>query len=120
MDKQTSQQAGLFADFILSLDLALFNEPNNNANSGRRNSLANRVSSDAKQIAKGNFEQAIEKLESLLQKIDGESTPKDWMHNTKQWQDLEDEVPLLIDLLAFELQDRKTNITLNPGVVATG
>jgi hypothetical protein len=91
------------ADLILSLDLALFNGPNNNANSGRRNSLANRASGAAKQIAKGNFEQAIEKLESLLQKIDGESPPKDWMHDTLERQDLEDEVLLLIDLLAYEL-----------------
>lgn len=84
---------------ILDLDLALFNGPNDNANSGRRNSLANRACNAANAIAVGDLQSAIDLLEALLQKIDGESSPPDWMADSPEKTASADEVSLLIALL---------------------
>ena len=86
---------------ILSLDLGLFNGPNNNANKGRRNSLANRARNAAKKIANGDFEDAIDKLESLLRKVDGDSPPPDWMDASQEKTDLAIDTQILIDLLVI-------------------
>jgi hypothetical protein len=67
---------------IPGLDLAQFTGPNVNANKGRRNALANRAANAASQTAAGNYGAAIEELESLLDKIDGESPPPDWMDDS--------------------------------------
>ena len=98
---------------IRGLDLGLFNGPNLNANRGRRNALANRARGAEKAIAAGDFVTAIDKLGSLLEKIDGQSPPKDWMDdqiiddetgqlvpNTAKT-DLAIETQILIDLLVI-------------------
>jgi hypothetical protein len=87
---------------IQALDLGLFNGPNNNANKGRRNSLANRACNAAKKIANGDFANAIDKLESLLAKIDGESPPPDWMNASAERDALVVDVALLNALLLLE------------------
>jgi hypothetical protein len=82
------------------LDLDLFNGPNNNANKGRRNSLVNRASGAANSIADEDFQEAIDRLTSLLQKVDGQSPPPDWMEeDSPDRADLAAEVTLLILLL---------------------
>lgn len=82
------EAARLIRTQILALDLSLFSGPNNNANRGRRNSLANRANGAAKKIAQGNFEGAIDKLTSLLRKVDDQSPPPDWMHPSPEKTDL--------------------------------
>lgn len=86
-------------DAIGSLDLSLFNGPNNNANKGRRNSLANRACSAANAIADNDIDEAIDKLLSLLDKIDGESQPPDWMDSSETKTSLAIDVYILIALL---------------------
>jgi len=107
------------AEDILALDLNLnlFSGPNSNANKGLRNSLANRAVEAANKIAAAAeaaavpndalhdqlIQEAIDELSSLLDKIDGQSPPPDWMNPSTEKSDLADRVSLLISLLQFEL-----------------
>ncbi len=89
------------AEGILQLSLSLFNGPNNNANKGRRNALANRATQAANCIGVGDYQCAIDQLESLLEKIDGLTPPPDWMDESPEKEALRDEVELLIALLQY-------------------
>jgi hypothetical protein len=91
----------VLAQSIVSLDTSLFNGPNTNANKGRRNSLGKRASNAANAIANGDFESAIELLESLLLKIDGIDPPPDWMEDSTTKDGLAADVAQIIDLLSF-------------------
>ena len=81
-----------------------------------RNSVAKRAQEASNAFAAGNYAQAITELESLLDKIDGDSPPPDWMDDAQPdaadidgdgdtsesaRQALEDQVRLLIELLGF-------------------
>ncbi|RJP35822.1 MAG: hypothetical protein C4547_08715 [Phycisphaerales bacterium] len=105
------------ADDILALDLDLFSGPNSNANKGLRNSLANRAVEAANKIAAAAeaaavpndalhdqlIQEAIDELSSLLDKIDRQNPPPDWMHPSPKKTALADRVSLLISLLPYEL-----------------
>ncbi|HKQ49497.1 MAG TPA: thrombospondin type 3 repeat-containing protein [Phycisphaerae bacterium] len=86
---------------VLDLNLSQFNGPNGNANSGRRNALANRASEAANLIAIGDYAGATAALNSLLERIDDEMPPPDWMSSSPEKTALADEVRLMIDLLAY-------------------
>lgn len=88
---------------ILALDLGLFSGPNDNANKGRRKSLANRATEAADAIAVGDFAGAIDSLESLLDKIDGITPPPDWMVSSAEQAQLAADVQALIDDLLLLL-----------------
>ncbi len=60
---------------IQGLDLGLFNGPHDNANAGRRNSLAVRYSNAANRIANGQLDSAVALLTSVLEKIDRADPP---------------------------------------------
>ena len=83
------------------LSLAEFNGPNNNANKGRRNSLANRIRNAAKDIRRGDYDSAMDKLDGALAKVDGIEPEPDWMHAGPAQQELADELVLLIGLLLY-------------------
>jgi len=91
------------ADFILTIDLDLFTGPNNNANKGRRGALSNRANAAANQVANENYQEAIDILFSILDRVDGEEPPKDWMIESQDKTDLEVEMMLMIDLLGYLL-----------------
>ena len=63
----------------LTLDLGLFNGPNDAANAGRRQALAERAALAADLFADGNIAGAIDELTGLLKKIDGQPPSPDWM-----------------------------------------
>ena len=88
------------ANVIRNLDAFLFNGPNGNANQGRRNALANRAMDAATAIATGDIQGAIGSLQSLLDRIDGQTPPPDWMDAAPST--LVDDVMLLISLLEIE------------------
>jgi len=111
-------ESRLTAESVETIDLGTFTGPNTNADKGRRNALGNRASEAANCIAAGDILCAIAELESLLEKVDGESPPPDWTddseadvsdldgdENTEESarQALEDQVNLLILLLQYEL-----------------
>lgn len=80
----------------------MFSGKNNNANKGRRGALANRATEAANLIAAGDIQGAIDKLSSLLAKIDGEPSPPDWMEDSPVKTALAEEVRLLISLLVLQ------------------
>ncbi|MEE8169530.1 MAG: hypothetical protein V3T70_03190 [Phycisphaerae bacterium] len=88
---------------IQALDLAGFNGPNNNANRGRRNALANRATDAANLIAAGDIPGAIDKLTSLLEKIDDLTPPADWLEASVEKTGLADDVAYLIMFLVYLL-----------------
>lgn len=75
-ERQARDIAGAILAFT---DSSLFSGPNSNAKAGRQNSLANRATEAAGFIAAGDIQSAIDVLTSLLQKIDGQPSPPDWM-----------------------------------------
>ncbi len=91
------------ADFILTIGLDLFTGPNNNANKGRRGELSNRANAAANQVANANYQEAIDILFSLLDRVDGEEPPKDWMVDSPEKEDLEIDMMAMIDLLGYFL-----------------
>ena len=96
-------QSRTTAQDIGVLGLELFSGSNNNANKGRRNSLANRTTEAANLIATDDIAGAIDSLNSLLSKIDGQPVPKDWMDDSEEKALLAEDISLLIELLAYEL-----------------
>ncbi len=63
--------------------------------------LANRTTEAGNLIAAGDIQGAIDKLDSLLKKIDGEPSPPDWMEDSPEKTELAEGVGLLITLLEF-------------------
>jgi len=92
------------ADFILTIDLNLFTGPNNNANKGRRGSLSNRANAAANQVANANYQEAVDILFSLLDRVDGVEPPKDWMlDSSPERVALEIDLMVMIELLGYYL-----------------
>ncbi len=89
------------ADQINASSLSLFSGPNNNANKGRRNALANRATSAANAARDGDYHTAVQELQSLLEKIDGVSPAPDWTYDTPERAALAAEVEWLIALLGM-------------------
>jgi hypothetical protein len=92
--RQTSQD-------VLSFNLSVFDAPNSNAARGRRNAISNRLASAANAVASGNEQEAIDSLNDLLLKLDGNPEPPDWMLPSTEKSNLRDDVQLMIDLLAY-------------------
>lgn len=86
------------ADEILALDLNSILAPNDNAAQGRRNALANRARSAATALESGDTQAAIDDLESLLDRVDGNSIPEDWIIGPES-EALREEIELLIALI---------------------
>lgn len=93
------EQTRLLADAIAATDLGDFNGPNNNANKGRRNSLSNRVRNAAKAIAHDDYDDAIDLLYGVLDRMDGNEDEPDWIIASPAKDDLSDETSTLIALL---------------------
>jgi hypothetical protein len=91
------------AYFILTIDLNLFTGPNNNANKGRRGSLSNRANAAANEVANANYQEAINILLSMFDRVDGVDPPKDWMVDSPDKDDLAVEATLMIELLEYYL-----------------
>ncbi|QYZ66150.1 MAG: hypothetical protein HPY30_09200 [Gammaproteobacteria bacterium (ex Lamellibrachia satsuma)] len=79
----------------LAYDLSVIDAKNNNAAKGRRNALSNKLNSAANAISAGNYEDAIDSLTSLLQKLDDDNNPKDWMLPTPEKTQLRSDVEQL-------------------------
>lgn len=87
------------ADQIDSIPLSAFTGPNANADRGRQNSLASRVRNAANKIGKGNEDSALSLLLGVLDRVDGDPQPKDWVEAGPDQVELKDELELLIALL---------------------
>jgi len=89
-------------DSAASLDaipLASFTGPNNNANSGRQNALSSHLQKAANFIATGDIGSALNQLENVLKKVDGEG--KDWIEAGPEQENLKTQIELLMALLVM-------------------
>jgi hypothetical protein len=87
---------------ILELDLSCFDAPNDNAKNGRRTSLSNRAADAANALAAEDYAGAVEALDSLFSKMDGQSPPADWLLLSKEaeWSELRERVEAKRDEIA--------------------
>ena len=69
----------MLCDIVHGYDLEAFDARNDNARKGRRNATCNKLRAAANAVADGDFQSASDVLTSLLEKLDGASSPKDWM-----------------------------------------
>ena len=81
----------------------MIDAPNNNARQGRRNAMSNKLSSAANHVAHGNYQAAINELESLRQKLDGAPQPPDWMIPSAERNQLVADIDLTISWLEYLL-----------------
>lgn len=86
---------------ILNLNLSNFDAANNNAKKARQSTLSNHAAEAANQISRGNYNAAINQLSALLEKIDDQPNPPDWMLPSAAKTSLANNVRLYITLLGF-------------------
>jgi hypothetical protein len=79
--------------------LSLMAAPTNTAAKGRRTAIANKLNAAANAVADGDYQDAIDILNSLVDKLDGNSTPPDWMGPGAERDALNDEIALAIALI---------------------
>jgi len=90
------------SDNILTLDLALFNAKNNNARKGQRTSLANRMFAASVLVLDGEWDAAIENVQSVLSKTSAGTVEKTtWLVSETTYVDLLE----ILDYLVY-LRDR--------------
>jgi hypothetical protein len=88
---------------VLAIPESRFTAPNENAQRGRRNALANQLQSAANAIEQGNLEEALSILEHVLDRLDGNAVPPDVIEDGPAKDALRDEVERLIVLVRAEL-----------------
>ncbi|MEE8155543.1 MAG: hypothetical protein V3T53_11375 [Phycisphaerales bacterium] len=100
--EQELRDLAMFVDALdPDLELGLIDAPNDNAATGRRNAMSNKLTSAANAVAAGGVDGAIDQLLSLLAKLDGDPQPKDWMTESPERDALVLEIEILIILLEF-------------------
>ena len=72
---------------------------NNNAAKGRRNAICNKLNAAANAMADGDYQEAEDVLTSLLQKLDDNPNPRDWMNPGALRDTLASEIVQLIALI---------------------
>lgn len=92
------EASGDLATNVDGILLSLFTGPNDNANAGRRNSIANRLRNAAKAFASGDLSGAIDLLQGVLERVDGIEPATDWMYDSPEKADLAADLMLLIEL----------------------
>jgi hypothetical protein len=96
-------EARAVAGYVPTTDLALGTAKNDNANAGRFGALSNRLQAAANEVNAGNIAEAIEILESVLVRVDGEEPPKDWIVSSEEADQIAADVTNLIAILEFLL-----------------
>jgi hypothetical protein len=84
---------------VIDIPESSFAGPNEHAQRGRRNSLANQLQSAANAIEEGNLEDALSILEHVLDRLDGNPAPPDVMEDGPAKDALREEVERLIALV---------------------
>ena len=87
------------ADDIRELDLELIDAPNDRAADGRRNALANRADDAAAFLLDGDLDSALESLDSILIRVDGERRPRDWLAASSERDELAERCIGLLEMI---------------------
>jgi hypothetical protein len=96
-------EARFLADYILwMLDPNLITAPNPKAQQARRSMLASMIQSAASASADAKYAEATALLSAVLQRLDGDADPPDWILDEVERDQIGDELRYLIGLL-YEL-----------------
>jgi hypothetical protein len=87
------------ADELTEMPTSSIDAPNAKAASGRLGSLVTRLRKAAKAIAEGDFETALELLESVRSRLDGLPNPEDWLLDSPERTELLHQIEALEALL---------------------
>ncbi len=87
--------------YIDAAPLENFDAPNDNARGGRRNAMCNKLNATARAVAADDRQNAYVRLQSLLQKLDGNEQPPDWMVPGEAKNFVHDEITLLAFLISL-------------------
>ncbi len=93
----------MLSDEVSMFDLDLIRAPNNNAARARRNAMRIKLCWAATRIAWCHPQGAINSLERLLDRLDGEPGPRDWMEPSPERDQLVADIELAIAWLEYEL-----------------
>ena len=77
--------------------------PNDNARKGRRNSLSNRIRNASKALLAEDDAAALDLLEGVLARMDGQAPPSDWIEVSDATVEIVADVELLISLVELNL-----------------
>ena len=89
------------ASDVDALELSLIAAKNNNSAAGRQNAMRNKVNAAANASNAGDIDGAIDQLLSLLEKLDGDPTPPDWMVDSDEKEAIVAEIELMLALLVL-------------------
>jgi hypothetical protein len=90
-------------DFVGGLPLENFTAPNNNAAKGRRNAICNKLNAAANAVAAGDYQSAHDQLNSLLEKLDDQPPPPDWMEPGPEKDTVRGDIEEMALLISFFL-----------------
>ena len=83
-------------------DLSVIDAKNDNARSGRQNAMCNKTNAAANTVAAEDFPDAVDQLNSLREKLDGDPSVKDWMVDGDEKSNLAIKVELMTELLEIQ------------------
>ena len=89
---------------VLTLDLDLF-FGKGKSSAGKRGALYNRAAHAADQIASGNYSEALALLGSLLDRVDGESPPKDWIEESHEKEQIAEHIRHVMLILEYLIDE---------------
>jgi hypothetical protein len=89
------------AELIGAIPVPVIDAPNANAALGRRNAMSNWATGAGNDIAAGDYAAAMQKLQALLEKVDGLTPPPDWMVDSTEKTALAGQVTWLIGLMSY-------------------
>ncbi len=87
------------ANTVLTFPVNIVDAKNAKAAQGRLGAMSNKLEAAAWLIAAGQYDAALEELESLLKKLDGAPNPPDWILPSYEKETLASEIELAIALL---------------------
>ncbi len=95
-------EAQALATELECLDLSMVDAANDNAASGRLDSMATRAYSAAERFEDGKISSATALLDGLLDRLDGADSPEDWLVESDERVDLAEATLTLLELADYE------------------
>lgn len=86
---------------IESLDLSLVDAKTDAAASGRLGSLSTRAYNAADSFAEGRYSAATALLEGILDRVDGDRSPEDWLVDCAERTDIAETILILLELAGY-------------------
>jgi hypothetical protein len=91
----------VLAVMIADSNVESFDGKNDHQRESRQKHMVKMAEKAAKELSKGHADKALRELNDLLERVDNEPDPDDWMVESQDRSDIADEVALLIDLIQY-------------------